>query len=70
MSIQQIFLQDRFESQHFVRIEWQTAGYSDHRSNNELKLSGVQQLVNSLKYSGDLNTGLVWYSNGQKLSDR
>ena len=21
-------------------------------------------------YSGDLNTGLVWYSNGQKLSDR
>ena len=22
------------------------------------------------KYSGDLNTRLVWYSNGQKLSDR
>ena len=21
-------------------------------------------------YSGDLNTGLVWYSNGLKLSDR
>ena len=21
-------------------------------------------------YRGDLNTGLVWYSNGQKLSDR
>ena len=21
-------------------------------------------------YSGDLNTGLIWYSNGHKLSDR
>ena len=26
--------------------------------------------LNILKYSGDLNTGLVWYSNSQKLSDR
>ena len=27
------------------------------------------KVINEIKYSGDLNTGLVRYSNGRKLSD-
>ena len=35
-----------------------------------IQILSAHNLGVELKYSEDLNTGLVWYSNGQKLSDR
>ena len=40
-----------------------------HGLEEKMEVARVQVLKYS-NYSGDLNTRLVWYSNGQKLSDR
>ena len=35
----------------------------------EKALTDMREIKTRYKYSGDLNTGLVWYSNEQKWSD-
>ena len=72
--------QGRFKCRHHVTFQRSHREQSQRRADRKKSINSICQeklkrdVVYDLfsrpcKYSGDLNTRLVWYSNGQKLSD-
>ena len=64
----------RFHNKPFLWIGFEMVSYQLNLSNNSQQIILNNHLAHlcdfvETNYSGDLNTGLVWYSNGQKLSD-
>ena len=52
------------------KLEHLTTRLVQYSDGNCKQMMAVIMNIQQPDYSGDLITGLVWYSNGQKLSDR